>query len=194
MSSSLHHERIARLLSEAEELKMDGKNGEAIVLLESVLLEDPNNVPALEEVAENELAREAYERARLAALQAVQLDEKSAIGHAVLGEVCMIQRNWVSAYDHLKIANQLLPNHPDTLRLLGWALFRTGKTVEGIVTLERALNLDPDDSFIMCDLATAHLESGDVLKGKLLLERAADLDPTNEHIRECKDAAERMIA
>jgi tetratricopeptide (TPR) repeat protein len=189
-----HSERIEGLLAKAEQLKIEGSYTDALVILENILLEDPRNVAALEEIADNELSREEFDRAFLAAEQAVTLEPESSIGHAVLGEIFMIRKEWELACEHLQIANKLLPSHPDTLRLLGWSLFRSGKTVEGIVTLERALNLDPDDSFIMCDLASAHMESGDAGKAKLLLDRAAAIDPLNETIREYREAAERMIA
>jgi Flp pilus assembly protein TadD len=87
-----HSERIEGLLAKAEQLKIEGSYTDALVILENILLEDPRNVAALEEIADNELSREEFDRAFLAAEQAVTLEPESSIGHAVLGEIFMIRK------------------------------------------------------------------------------------------------------
>ena len=64
---------ILERLEKAEQLKLVGKNEEALVLLEQLVLEDPSNVSALEEIADNELSLERFERAEVAATAAVDL-------------------------------------------------------------------------------------------------------------------------
>ena len=61
-------------LERAEQLKIEGKYTDALGILEQLLLEDPENVSALEEVADNELSLASYDRAETAAKQAIALD------------------------------------------------------------------------------------------------------------------------
>ena len=66
-------------LERAEQLKLDGKYRDALGLLEELLLEDPENISALEEVADNELSLGEYRRAETAAEQAIALDGRSNV-------------------------------------------------------------------------------------------------------------------
>lgn len=179
-------------LEQAEELKLAGKYEEAIVMLEQLLLEDPENVSALEEIADNELSLERYDRAETAARQAVELDSKSYTGEYILGFLRSHQGKWEEAIERLKRANNLKSNNPEILRCLGWALFNVGQRPQGIVTLERALNLDHDSALTLCDLGVAYLGLHNLPKAKALFLRALDLDPGNPRAKECVAAVERF--
>ena len=183
---------VLERLERAEQLKIDGKYAEALSILEELLLEDPENVSALEEVADNELSLEQYQRSEAAAKQAVALDQESYTGHYILGFLRSRTELWEEAVKHLQTANTLKSNNAEILRCLGWALFHSGKRVQGIVTLERALNLDRDSSLTLCDLGVAYLEVQNFIKCRALLQRALDVDPGNERARECLRMAERM--
>ena len=76
---------VLERLEQAEQLKLSGKHSEALAILEFLVLEDPSNVAALEEIADNELSLEHYERAEVAANQAIALDAASYTGHYILG-------------------------------------------------------------------------------------------------------------
>ncbi len=182
---------LARL-EQAEQLKLTGKHAEALAILEELLLEDPANVSALEEVADNELSLEQYVRAETAATQAVELDAKSYTGHYILGFIRSHEEKWEEALQRLKLANRLKPNNPEILRCLGWVLFNASSRPQGVVTLERALNLDHDNTLTLCDLGVAYLELRDVGRARALFLRALDLDPTNPRAKECVNAVERM--
>lgn len=179
-------------LERAEQLKLDGKFREALALLEELLLEDPENVSALEEVADNELSLGEYRRAETAAQQAVTLDGSSYTGHYILGFLRSRTDQWQEAVKHLQIGNKLKPNNAEILRCLGWALFHSGQRAQGIVTLERALNLDPDSTLTLCDLGVAYLEVQNFTKSRTLLERAVELEPGNARAKECLAAVERL--
>ena len=47
---------ILERLEEAEQLKLIGRHEEALTILELLLVEDPENIAALEEIADNELS------------------------------------------------------------------------------------------------------------------------------------------
>lgn len=179
-------------LEEAEQLKLGGKYCDALSILEQLLIEDPENVPALEEVADNELSLEHYDRARTAARQAVELDGDSYTGHYILGFLKSIDKEWKDAVDYLRKANVMRSNNAEILRCLGWALFSKGERAQGIVTLERALNLDDENPLTLCDLGVAYLQTRNIVKSKALFERAIELDPENAKAIECMKALEGL--
>ncbi len=179
-------------LERAEQLKLECKHREALGILEELLLEDPENVAALEEVADNELSLGEYHRAETAARQAVAIDAGSYTGHYILGFLRSRGQEWPQAVTHLCQANKMKANNAEILRCLGWALFHTGQRAQGIVTLERALNLDIDSALTLCDLGVAYLEVQNFTKSRTLLERALELEPGNPRAKECLAAVERL--
>lgn len=189
---SLHDDVTERLLSQAEQLRLDGMYEEALVILEQILVRDPDNVVALEEVADNELSLERYDRAERAARRAIAVDSESFDAHYILGFIASHREQWSESVLSLKFANQLEPNNPEILRCLGWSLFSGGDPVAGMVTLERALNLEPENPLTLCDLGVAYLKQKDFEKSRALLRRALDLDPQNVRARECLDMADRI--
>lgn len=179
-------------LERAEQLKLQGKHEEAIAILEELIIDDPTNVPALEELADNELSLDHFVRAEAAAERAIILDQGSYTGHYIIGFLRSQDHAWEKALVELRLANKLKANNPEILRCLGWALLRSGLRPEGTVTLERALNLDNDNPLTLCDLGVAYLEGRDVAKARLLFQRALELDPQNARARECVDMAARL--
>src|SRR3990167_2711097 len=111
------------ILEEAEKLKLNCQHKESIELLEGLLLGDPANVAALEELADNELSLERYDRALKAAKQAVALDPESYMGHYILGFIASLEEKWDASADELQLANRMKPNNPEILSCLGWTLF-----------------------------------------------------------------------
>ena len=179
-------------LEKAEELKIQGKHREALAILEELLLEDPENVSALEEIADNELSLGEYDRAENAAKRAVGLDAESYTGYYILGFLRSRGEQWTDAVAHLRRANTLKPNNAEILRCLGWGIFNAGERAQGIVTLERALNLDADSPLTLCDLGVAYLQVQNFTKSKVLFGRALDLEPENPRAKECLEAVERL--
>lgn len=171
---------------------MDGKYAEAIAVLETLLIADPNNVAALEEIADNELSLEHYDRAATAARSAIALDPKSFTGYYILGFAASHSERWSESVELLRTANTLKHNNPEILRCLGWALFNAGNDVDGVVTLERALNLDPANPLTLCDLGVIHLRMNHFPKAKALFQRALDVDPGNARALECLQMADRI--
>lgn len=179
-------------LEQAERFKLIGEHAEALKILEELLIEDPGNVAALEEVADNELSLDHYDRAGIAAKQAIELDKDSYTGCYILGFLCSHNEEWQEALSFLHSANKLKPNNPEILRCLGWVLFNGGQRAQGIVTLERALNLDNTNPLTLCDLGVAYLQTRNFAKAKVLFVRALDLDPENTRAQECVKAVERL--
>jgi tetratricopeptide (TPR) repeat protein len=187
-----HDDSIERLLAQAEQLRIEGLYEEAIVILEHILARNPDHITTLEEVADNELSLERYDRAERAAKRAITIDPKSFDAHYIIGFVASHHEKWAESVVALKIANQLEPNNPEILRCLGWSLFSGEAVIEGMVTLERALNLEPDNPLILCDLGVVYLKMKEFDKARALLKRALDLDPENIRARECLEMADRI--
>ncbi len=180
------------MLERAEFLKLQGNYAEAISILEQLLTEDPSNVPALEELADNELSLDRHARAEVAAERAIVLDQGSYMGHYIIGFLRSHESKWDTALIELRLANKLKPNNPEILRCLGWALLRSGRQSDGVVTLERALNLDNDNALTLCDLGVAYLELRNLAKARLLFQRALELDPECDRARECVRMAAQL--
>jgi tetratricopeptide (TPR) repeat protein len=189
-----YNDQTVELLEEAERLKLNCKHEESISLLENLLSDDPGNVAALEEIADNELSLERYERAVTAAKQAVALDKESYMGHYVLGFYSSLKGDWKLAAERLKTANSIKPNNPEILRCLGWSLFNQDEKVRGIVTLERSLNLDSENVLTLCDLGVCYMHSGDLQKAISIFSAVLDLDIENEKARECIKMIKKMKA
>lgn len=187
-----HDDSTLQRLEQAEQLKIAGQNEEALSILEALLMEDPSNISALEEIADNELSLERYDRSRSAAEQAIAIDDKSYTSHYILGFIDSIHEKWDDALEHLKTANKQKPNNAEILRCLGWALFSSGSRTQGVVTLERSLNLDIDNPLTLCDLGVAYLHAKNFPKAKTLLSRTLDIDPSNSRARECVQAVQKL--
>ncbi|ALM10272.1 MAG TPA: hypothetical protein DEB30_00120 [Candidatus Peribacter riflensis] len=188
-----HSSDTLQRLERAEQLKLTCKHEDALKILEELLIEDPENVPALEEVADNELSLGHFSRAERAARRAVAIGQKSYTGHYILGYLRSQEEKWDSALKELKIANTLSPNNAEILRCLGWVLFNVGQRAQGVVTLERALNLDQENPLTLCDLGSAYLQARNLRKARALFQRALELDPENGRAKECVLMAERLL-
>lgn len=171
-------------LEHARTLKEQGEHQQALGLLELSLAEDPGNVTVLEEIAENEWCMGHVHRAYLAARRATALHAESAMGNFVLGLVAIHKKEFLQAVDALRRANRSQPDAPDILRSLGWALFHQGETMQGVVTLERALNLEDGNIHTLCDLGEVYLALRSPAKARALFFRALAIDPGNSRARE----------
>ncbi len=183
---------ISKALERAEALKIDGKYSEALAVLEEILGIDPGNIVALEEIADNELSLDHYDRAAAAAKQAISLDSNSYMSHYILGFIASHFEDWDASIQELKIANDLKQNNEEILRCLGWALFSSGKISEGLVTLERALNLDAENPLALCDLGVVYLRLQEFSKARALFQRSLDIDPSNSRAIDCLQMVDRI--
>lgn len=182
-------------LDRARLLRGEGRFEQAIGLLEGLLTSHPNHVGTLEEVAKSEWCLGHLRRARRAAQRAVSLSPGSMMGSYLLGAAASLEGVWEEAVKHLRTANHLQPNTPEILRALGWALFQKGEPVEGLVTIERALNLGDEHAVTLCDLAEVHLALSDMAKARALFLRVLDTAPGNTRakkgMRRCDRAVQR---
>jgi tetratricopeptide (TPR) repeat protein len=111
--------------------------------------------------------------------EAVRLNPDEAGYHQELGVLHSHQSRFGEAAADLEESLRLRPDHPQTVHLLGWALFMSGDRVRGRQLLERAFQLDDCDPDIINDLAVCLSEEGRLDRALALVERALDIEPTS---------------
>ena len=72
-------------------------------------------------------------------------------------------------------AAQQRPNDGAIVDSLGWVMLRQGETAEAVKTLERAVELDPEDATINGHLGDAYWAAGRKLEADLSVAPGADL-------------------
>ncbi len=184
--------KVMSQLAQSEEFKISGNHSKAIEIAETILLDDPGCLAAVEELADNFLSLDKLPEAEKAANFAIKLSPTSYIGNYVKGFIELSRGKWENALQFLLAANLEHPNNPEILRCLGWGIFHLGKKIEGIATLDRALNLRPDDPMILCDLGVCLLHCNSFDRAVTLFERALAIAPTNERAMECLEAAKEF--
>ena len=83
------------------------------------------------------------------------------------------------ALAELEIARRTLPNNPRVFALTGWITRRQGKYEEGLRALQRALELDPRDVFIMGDIADTYNYLRRYAEAAAVFDRALAINPGN---------------
>ncbi len=96
-------------------------------------------------------------------------------------------KNWPAAEADLKRALALAPDQPLVLNYLGYSWVDQGKNLkEGMRLIEKAVQLKPDDGYIVDSLGWAHFKQGNFKEAVRFLERAVEIkpeDPTlNDHL------------
>ncbi len=182
-------QHIAEALNSIEELKLSGDYKKSILEAEKLLFDDPNCVEALEEIADNYVSLDSYDKAEKACEHALKLNERSYTAKYILGFIHSQKQDWPKAIGFLKSSNSLHSNNPEILRCLGWALFNSNKRTQGVVILERSLNLNPENALTLCDLGICYMQMKKFDKSIELLKKAMQLDPNNKRIKDCFAAA-----
>jgi TolB-like protein len=103
--------------------------------------------------------REGLEAAR----RAVQLDDRDSFGHAILGRLYMMTREFDLAIAETRTAIERNPYSPQAHFGLGFAFVVAGRAEEALVPLLKAVELSPRDPNLASYgtvLATAHLLLG----------------------------------
>lgn len=173
------------LLGEAERLKMAGEHLEAIRLCEKILSYDLDTQLAYEEIGDNFLSMREYEKAERALIQALRINPTSANAHYLIGFSHSALGRWKDSIEHLETADGIQANHPEILRCLGWSIFHSGEREQGLVLLERALNLSPSDPLILSDLGICYLNNKHFDRANDLFRKVLEIEPDNDKVREC---------
>lgn len=72
---------------------------------------------------------------------------------------------------------EVAPDHPDALHLLGMVMHSTGRSEEGVASIERAIALQPDFAGFHLNLGNIHAGNLDNARATVAYERALQLAP-----------------
>ena len=122
--------------------------------------------------------RDAFPRAREAALRALDLDPGLAEAHASLGIVRFFHEwDWPAAEDDLKRALELCPGLAVAHHIRSMELSALGRADEALAEANAALDLDPLSLVILMNLGWALFNRRDFEGAAEQSRRALDLDP-----------------
>src|SRR5882724_7486417 len=170
-----------------------GKRGgdnirQAIAFYEQAIVRDPNYAPAYAGLAEayvilpiytDASAREAYAKAKVAALKALQLDEKLAEAHNALALVLFLYLDIAGSIPEFQRAIALNPNYATAHHWYGFnPLCTLGRFDEAIAESKRAVELDPLSPVINSDLGSNLMVARRYDEAIAQLRKTLEIDPT----------------
>jgi tetratricopeptide (TPR) repeat protein len=165
------------------------KNKEAVERLKAVLLKEPKNIDAWTSLANiyrisssNAEAVDAYDKA-------IDLLPAGGGGNWQLYYNRGISQDHLKAYDKseadFRMAIKISGDEPSILNYLGYSLIDRGQKLdEAIAMVKKAVDLRPNDGFIVDSLGWAYYTMGDYDQAVGFLERAVDLNPGDPIIAE----------
>ncbi len=170
-----------------------GKRGgdnirQAIAFYEQAIVRDPNYAPAHAGLAEayvilpiytDASAREAYAKAKAAALKALQLDDKLAEAHNALAMVLFLYLDIAGSIPEFQRAIALNPNYATAHHWYGFNPLSTlGRFDEAIAESKRAVELDPLSPVINSDLGSNLMVARRYDEAIAQLRKTLEIDPT----------------
>jgi tetratricopeptide (TPR) repeat protein len=164
---------------------------EAKHLLEKVAKEDETDMRPLEALGSIMRGRKRYEEAVEYYSRAIALIPKPEKKHwaqfYARGTCYERIKKWPLAEADLQKAMQLSPDQPLVLNYLGYSWVDQNRNLkQGLSLIERAVQLKPDDGYIVDSLGWAHYRMGNIKESVKYLERAVELRPEdpvlNDHL------------
>lgn len=180
--------RSLLLIEEAENKKQMGFHHEAIQICEAILTHDLDCQEAYEEIGDNYLSLREYGKSKKALEHVLRLNPYNANANYLLGFVYSCMGKWKTSIDYLERADEIYSNHPEILRCLGWSMYHDGQRKRGIIILDRAAHLKPEDSLILSDLGVIYMNEKEFDKAGQLFKKVLTLEPENQKAKECLNA------
>jgi TolB-like protein/Tfp pilus assembly protein PilF len=167
----------------------EGENlRQAIGLLDQAIARDPTFFNAYCKLATAHdqlyLFGEDHTPARLALAEkavntALRLRPDAAEAHLALAGHLYTKLDYDGARAEIAIARRALPNHPATFELSGYIDRRQGRWQESKRNLERALELDPNNVYILQQIGLTYVSLREYDKNAAALDRALSLKPSD---------------
>ena len=176
----------------AADLEILGRTEEAIAQLKDLSAEAPTRAGAEMQLGDLLRAKkrfteavEAYDEA-IRRLQAAGMPERWSLYYS-RGIALERSDQWKKSEDDLLHALELKPDQPLVLNYLGYSWIDRGENLDrGLKMIEKAVELRPEDGYIVDSLGWAHYRLGDYPSAVQYLEKAIELvpeDPTiNDHL------------
>jgi tetratricopeptide (TPR) repeat protein len=179
------------------------RSDEAIAQLKAMAVENPQLIGA--EVELGDLLRDkkrfgeaasAYDEA-IRRAGALGLPERWTLFYD-RGVALERSGQWQRAEDDLTRALEMKPDQPLVLNYLGYSWIDRGENLErGLKMIEKAVELRPEDGYIVDSLGWAHYRMGDYAGAVTSLEKAIELvpqDPTiNDHLGDAYWQTGRLV-
>jgi len=175
----------------ALELDALDRTDEAVAQLQSMAAERPKSADALVELGDILRAHKRFTEAAAAYDGAIArtADAQSGDWRIFYSRGVALERSgqWPRAESDLKHALQLQPDQPLVLNYLGYSWIDKGENLhDALGMIQRAVQLRPNDGYIVDSLGWAYFRLGDFAQATRYLERAIELlpeDPTiNDHL------------
>ncbi len=172
-------------------LDSDGHLEQAIKQVQAIVAARPHDVDALSALAGVQRAAKQYTEAAATydrAIAAVGIPNRDNWTLFYFRGICFERaKDWPKAESDFKRALELYPDQPLVLNYLGYSWVDQGVNLdEAFKMLRHAVELRPNDGYIVDSLGWAHFKLGQYPEATQTLERAVDLKPTdpvlNDHL------------
>src|SRR5208283_194469 len=179
-----------------------GQSDEAIKRLAALVAVQPHDIDALSALAGLQRSAKQYKEAAATydkAIAAVGIPNRDNWTLFYFRGICYERaKEWPKAEDDFKTALELFPDQPLVLNYLGYSWVDQGvKLDEAFKMLRRAVELRPNDGYIVDSLGWAHYKLGQYAEATQTLERAVDLKPAdpvlNDHLGDAYWRVNRKI-
>jgi tetratricopeptide (TPR) repeat protein len=186
----------------ALELDNMGKTDEAAQRLAQIVASRPHDVEALSALAELQRSAKKYVEAAAIydqAIAAVGIPQRENWTLFYFRGICYERSNqWPKAEADFKKALELNPDQPLVLNYLGYSWVDKGLNLEeAFKMLRRAVDLQPNDGYIVDSLGWAHYKLGQYQEAAQTLEKAINLKPAdpvlNDHLGDAYWRVDRRI-
>ncbi len=123
--------------------------------------------------------KDAYPRAKAAAMKALELDDSLAEAHATLGGIRRTYDwDWAEAEKEFNRAIELNPNYAGAHQWRANLFNATGRREQGLSDMKRAVELDPLSLIINADLGRSFYLARQYGESLKQLQKTLDMDPT----------------
>jgi tetratricopeptide (TPR) repeat protein len=186
----------------ALELDGMGKADEAMKRLQDMVAARPHDVEALSALASLQRSTKKYEEAAATydkAVAAVGIPQRDNWTLFYFRGISFERsKQWPKAEADFKTALELYPDQPLVLNYLGYSWVDQGVNLEeAFKMLRRAVELRPNDGYIVDSLGWAHFKLGQYADAAQTLERAVNLKPAdpvlNDHLGDAYWRVNRRI-
>ncbi len=178
-------------IRKAQNLNLLDRVDEAKAILDDMVKKNAQDIRAYEALGSMMRGRKRYQEAIDYYTKVIELVGKPQRKHwthfYARGTSYERVKNWPKAEADLKLAMQLSPDQPLVLNYLGYSWVDQGINLQqGLRLIEKAVQLKPDDGYIVDSLGWAHFRLSNFKRAVRYLERAVELrpeDPTlNDHL------------
>lgn len=160
---------------------------DAIARLKSVIAKEPNNLDAVTTLANIYRINDQFTEATATYDDAIKLlpskDNSNWQLYYNRGIAYDRQKNWDKSEADFRKALAMSKDEPSVLNYLGYSLIDRGaKLDEAIAMVKKAVDLRPNDGYIVDSLGWAYFTLRDYQQAANYLERAVDLNPADPTI------------